>query len=235
MRSVWPPVAAFLLGAVLTVSAAAADQPQRLAVDSAGAFTDLPMQGALADAVKNLVEGYGVAVAFGTSKAPKLRPELVLTRGDLVQWLSATADWVMQSVQDSPSEATEKMPLLRAPICTGSGWRAVSDLKAVADFDAAAPWASALENLVNRYEVVIVAERGFAADTRVTVAEAQACLASFDPGIKLAGKSKSTPITRRDFIIGLSQALDSHGQLTATLVEIAKEKQQAERRARRMQ
>jgi hypothetical protein len=234
MRIVQPCVLAMLLSATLTTSAAAATQPQRLEVISAGAFADLPMQGALADAVKNLVEGYGVAVAFGTDKTPILRPELALTRGDLVQWLSATADWVMQSVADSPIEVVKQMPLSRAPLCAGSGWRSVPDLKAVADFDGSAPWASALENLLNRYDVAIVAERGFAADSSVTLAEAQACLASFDPDIKLAGKKKA-PITRGAFIIGLSQALDVHAQLTSALVEAADKKQQAERRARRMQ
>jgi hypothetical protein len=234
MRSLPSRVAVLLLSTALTTSVAAAPQPQRLEVISAGAFADLPMQGALADAVKNLVEGYGVAVAFGTDKSPILRPELALTRGDLVQWLSATSDWVMQSVADSPLEVVKQMPLSRAPLCAGSGWRAVPDIKAVADFDAAAPWASALENLLNRYDVAIVAERGFAADTPVTVAEAQACLASFDPAIKIAGKKKAA-ITRGAFIIGLSQALDVHAQVAAALVEAADIKEQAERRARRMQ
>lgn len=234
MRSVRVSMLSLLLSATLTTSVAVAAQPQRMEVTSAGAFADLPMQGALADAVKNLVEGYGVAVAFGTDKAPMLKPELALTRGDLVQWLSATADWVMQSVADSPSEAIEQMPLSRAPICAGSGWRAVRDLKAVADFDATAPWASALKNLLNRYEITVVAEQGFAADTPVTVAEAQACLASFDPNIKLAGKQDAA-VTREAFIIGLSQALDVHAQLASALVEATDKKQQAERRARRMQ
>jgi hypothetical protein len=173
-------------------------------------------------------------VAFGTDKSPILRPELALTRGDLVQWLSATSDWVMQSVADSPIEVVKQMPLSRAPLCAGSGWRAAPDIKAVADFDAAAPWAPALENLLNRYDVAILAERGFAADTPVTVAEARACLASFDPNIKLAGKKKAA-ITRGAFIIGLSQALDVHAQVASALVEAADIKEQAERRARRMQ
>jgi hypothetical protein len=234
MHSIRLCLLTLLVSAALTPSFAVAVQPQRLDVISAGAFADLPVQGSLTDAVKNLVEGYGVAVAFGTANTPMLRPELALTRGDLVQWLSATADWVMQSVADSPTEAVDQMPLSRTPICAGSGWRTVRDIKAVADFSVAAPWASALENLINRYDSTIVGERGFAADTPVTVAEAQACLASFDPKIKLAGR-KNGAITRGEFIIGLSQALDVHAQLTSAIVEAADKKQQAERRARRMQ
>lgn len=203
-----------------------AEEARYLSPYSAGAIVDLPDKGDLSEAVSSLVESYGVFVGFGSNTAPELRAKLNLTRADLLQWLSGAADRSMQMADSLGPEQLKRLPLLRTPICAGSGWQAVSDVQSVTEVDAGAPWAEAMTNLVDRYGAAVVpANRKAAPLLAVTVAQAQACLASFAPDLRLPGK-KSAPISRGDFMIVLARALDIHAQQTALLAE------EAERQAR---
>ncbi len=223
-----------LLAASLALAMPAlAEEARTLSPYSAGAIVDLPAKGGLSDAVTTLVESYGVFVGFGSERAPELRAGIHLTRADLMQWLSGAADRSMQMADSLGPDQLKRLPLLRAPLCAGSGWQTVKDAQVVAEVDANAPWAEALANLVDRHGAAIVPANAKAAPGMVvSVAQAQACLASFAPDLSLPGK-KTAPIRRGDFVVALAQALDLHAQQTVVLAEEAERQQEAERRARK--
>ena len=228
------PWAAGLWAAGLALAMPAlAEEARTLSPYSAGAIVDLPAKGELSDAVTTLVESYGVFVGFGSERAPELRAGINLTRADLLQWLSGAADRSMQMAESLGPDQLKRLPLLRAPLCAGSGWQTVKDAQAVADLDAKASWGEALANLVERHGAAVVPTNFKAAPGMVvSVDQAQACLASFAPDLRLAGK-KTAPLRRGDFMVALAQALDLYAQQTAALAEEAERQQEAERRARK--
>lgn len=232
MRKTLMAAVAGLLAFGAPVAMAAPDMPHALSPLSAGVFIDVPDEGPLAEAVSALVEGYGIVVGYGTDKRAELRPNLHLTRGDLVQWLSAAADRVMQTAQDLEPDQWDKLPLLKSTMCSGNGWRQANEATHVAGYDVAAPWSEAFTNLVERYGAALVgADRRFDASTPVTVAQAQACLAAFDPTIRLQGK-QSAWVTRGEFVVALHRALRSNSQQMAAWLEAAELGHHANHRAR---
>lgn len=234
MRPLIRPLSRGLVVAGLALAAPVwADEARSLALDSAGAIVDLPEKGELSEAVTSLVESYGVFVGFGSQTRPELRAGLKLTRADLIQWLSGAADQSMRMAESLGPDQLKRLPLLRGPLCAGAGWQSVQDARQVADLDASAAWGEALANLLDRHDAAIVpANRKAAPAVTVNGAQAQACLASFAPDLRLPGKP-SAPVSRGEFIIALARALDSHARQAASLAEEAEQQQEAERRARK--
>jgi len=222
-----------LLASLVLAMPVAAEEAKSFSLYGAGMIQDLPAEGALTQAMTQLVEQYGVFVGFGTSRAPELRPDLELTRADLWQWLSGVADATMMRAQSLNPVQLDHLPLQRAPLCQGSGWLTPQEAKSLSGVDKSAVWAGALMNLANRYSAAVVpADRKANPATPVTVSQAQACLASFAPDIRLTG-APSAPVRRGPFLIALAKALSAQDQQISDMAEDAEQERDAERRARK--
>lgn len=211
--------AAALLTAFTPAARAASNMPHALSPLTVSVFVDVPDKGPLAQALTALVEGYGVVIAYGTDQQAEFRPDQVLTRGDLVQWLSAAADRAMMAAQELELEQGYQLPLLQPTMCNGNGWRQATEARAVAGYDAAAPWSAALVNLTERYSAYLVsADRQFVPAEPITVAQTQSCLTAFDPALRIAGQPGDS-VTRGSFAVVLLRALQAHSLRVAALLE----------------
>lgn len=202
---------AFVFGSLAALGAQAQDFAQTQNVVSVSQFADVKPSDPHFQALRSLVERYGVAQGYKSGTQTTFNADAPLKRVEMTN-LMATALSQMSELMvamDARPEMLSKLSIMHGAKCKASAV-AHSSVSQLIDVTPQSPWRGDLQQLVEKWNVQVANKDGvFGAGDDVTTADASACLKIFSQKPLFHRPEK---LTRGGFAIMLNEALESFNE-----------------------